>query len=180
MVSILTTFVTDTYGCDICFFRGIDWVSVDARITVTVRNARRFVRHGVSNYQQRRPRLYINHFGHPAATLRLSTPRPRPTAPFTSAPPHVPPPTTTLFYASHTCVRRCQPRVLLTDVRIDNLCPLIMTVRSRARRYLTVRLIAISREFDGMFRVPCKPKPEDTVRVTEISISSAVHVIRPK
>lgn len=37
----------------------------------------------------------------------------------------------------------CQP-VLLTDVRIDNLCPLIMTVRSRARRYLTVRVIAIS------------------------------------
>lgn len=104
--------------------------------------------------QQRRPRLYINHFGHPAATLRLPAPRPHPTAPFTSVPPHVPPPTITLLCASHTCVRRCQPRVLLTDVRIDNLCPLIMTVRSRARRYLTVRLIAISREFDGMFRVP--------------------------
>lgn len=41
-------------------------------------------------------------------------------------------------------VRPVRQPVLLTDVRIDNLCPLIMTVRSRARRYLTVRVIAIS------------------------------------
>lgn len=90
--------------------------------------------------------LYINHFGRwssrPSTTYYLRS-HPAPAASFASAqhtyqPVHLHP---LLGFAYVRPV--CQP-VLLTDVRIDNLCPLIMTVRSRARRYLTVRVIAIS------------------------------------
>lgn len=125
-------------------------VSRHAVVTVTARNARRFVRHGVSITRvglrsDDRVSLYINHFGRwpscrPSTTYYPSfSSRARRVVRF--CPTHVsaspPPPSSGLRVRPV-----CQP-VLLTDVRIDNLCPLIMTVRSRARRYLTVRVIAI-------------------------------------
>jgi len=92
--------------------------------------------------------LYINHFGRWSSCCRSSTtyypsfsPRARRAQRF--CPTHV---STVHLHPllGFAYVRPvCQP-VLLTDVRIDNLCPLIMTVRSRARRYLAVRVIAIS------------------------------------
>lgn len=82
-------------------------------VTVTARNARRFVRHGVSTTSwapQRRPRLYINHFGHPAAALRppallvLTPPS------FTSAQArHTRTAPSALFSGSRTCVRCASP-----------------------------------------------------------------------
>jgi len=99
---------------------------------------------------QRRLRLSISITsagGHSAAALRLPTTlrshHPAPTAPFASAQ-HTYQPSSLHPLLGFAYVRPvCQP-MLLTDVRIDNLCPLIMTVRSRARWYLTVRVIAIS------------------------------------
>lgn len=164
MVSILATPVTDTYGCErrhLFLSWHLDRVSVDARghsdgsQCWQIRTSRS-QQLPVGPSRDDHVSISITSAILPPPFDYLPLVRNTP-APFTSTPPHVPSPTTTLFWASHTCVRRCQPRVLLTDVRIDNLCPLIMTVRSRARRYLTVRLIAISREFDGMFRVPLPP-----------------------
>lgn len=121
-------------------------------VTLTARNARRFVRHGVSTNSwtpQRRPRLYINHFGRWPSCRRPSTTYPRPFVLTPHPPLHLCTSRHIRTAAIHPLlglayVRPVRQPVLLTDVRIDNLCLLIMTVRSRARRYLTVRVIAIS------------------------------------
>lgn len=89
-------------------------------VTVTARNARRFVRHGVS-ITRVGPRtatasLYINHFGRwpscrrPSTTYYPSFSPPRsPRSLFASAQHTYQPSTSTLFWASRTCVRCASP-----------------------------------------------------------------------
>lgn len=134
-------------------------------VTVTARNARRFVRHGVSItrvWPRSDDRVSLYQSLRPVAILLPPfdycpsfPPRARRAVRF--CPTHV---STVhlhpLLGFAYVCPV-CQP-VLLTDVRIDNLCPLIMTVRSRARRYLTVRVIAIS----SSILHPSSPPPPTT------------------
>lgn len=134
-------------------------------VTVTARNARRFVRHGVSITRVgpavTTASLYINHFSRWPSCCRPSTTYYPSFSPRARRAVH--------FYPTHVSTVHLHPLlgfayvhpvcqlVLLTDVRIDNLCPLIMTVRSRARRYLTVRVIAIS---SSMLYHPHKSRPK--------------------
>lgn len=133
-------------------------------VTVTARNARRFVRHGVSITRvgpRSDDRVSLYQSLQPVAILL---------PPFDYYPSFSPRARRAVhFYPTHVSTVHLHPLlgfayvrpvcqlVLLTDVRIDNLCPLIMTVRSRARRYLTVRVIAIS---SSMPYHPHKSRPK--------------------